>query len=266
MLPCGSNAARAKSIMKKPTADDISVKEIDDELFLNPEPVAPVQTKRVRYGVPAKQLAAAAAAAKKNTAVKKEQPNDTQIEPESPEIQFMNEEAVDQPLETTLGSPLTLELSPSAKIQFAAHTMDVPDEALHECDDEAFNDWNSDGDDMPKLMTEEVKIDDVPECPDWWKLFSLHKYHFALQRLARDVYVSLPCVGVDGCTRALETMKVKFTPTNVYDLEAGYHQCLDTHYKEAGVKTESVDYHLGVEKGEKSYKSKARISMFVLYT
>ncbi len=67
--------------------------------------------------------------------------------------------------------------------------------------------------------------------------------------------VALPCVGVDWCTRALETMKVKFAPTNVYDLEEGYKDCLDVHYKEAGVDPAMINYHLGVQKGDSAQHS-----------
>ena len=73
-------------------------------------------------------------------------------------------------------------------------------------------------------------------------------------KLSRAVRVSLPCVGIDGCTRALQGMSVSFQPLNVYDLEEGYLDSLQKHYAEVGATRTKIN--LGAEAGAASKKHK----------
>ena len=56
--------------------------------------------------------------------------------------------------------------------------------------------------------------------------------HFPpLPKLNRPLRVAMPCVGIDGCGEAFDTMGVDFIPCNVYDLDKRYEQHLIGHFK-----------------------------------
>ena len=46
----------------------------------------------------------------------------------------------------------------------------------------------------------------------------------------RPLRIALPCVGIDGCTRALAELGVPFEPVNVYDIEPGVKEVLLAHH------------------------------------
>ena len=59
---------------------------------------------------------------------------------------------------------------------------------------------------------------------------ALQEHLPAIPELGRPLRVVMPCVGIDGCGHALSSMKVKFTPKNVWDLESGYKEVLTKHF------------------------------------
>ena len=71
----------------------------------------------------------------------------------------------------------------------------------------------------------------------------------------RPLNVSVPCTGIDACTRSIHKMSLKFKPGNIYDLEAGYEEVLKAHYSEAGINPEEYKMHLGPEEGQYIYIS-----------
>ena len=52
-----------------------------------------------------------------------------------------------------------------------------------------------------------------------------------LPKLARPLRVAMPCVGIDGCGSALDSMGVDYIPCNVYDLDERYKKHLVGHFK-----------------------------------
>jgi len=104
-------------------------------------------------------------------------------------------------------------------------------------------------DDPPPTLPHTPFWESTPNAPDWGQLFGKHVLP-KVKELGRPIRISLPCVGVDGCTTALEAIGVPFQPVNVYDLVSEYGETLEAHYKEAGVEMEVYTPHLGPEKGD----------------
>ncbi len=82
-----------------------------------------------------------------------------------------------------------------------------------------------------------------PEPPAWSHLVNLHKP-------GRPIKVALPCVGIDGCTRALQLLGVEFKAVNVYDVEARYRNLLQQHFAEACPAEACPTLHLGRKAGD----------------
>ena len=69
-----------------------------------------------------------------------------------------------------------------------------------------------------------------------------------LPKLRRPLRVVLPCVGIDGCTHALQEMGIDVEATNVYDLIDGYDELLRHHYEACSKVVPQL--HLGPELGD----------------
>jgi len=67
----------------------------------------------------------------------------------------------------------------------------------------------------------------IPEPNDWFNHFP------SVPRLARQVHVALPCVGIDGSGWALKLLGANFHCNNVYDLERRYQKYLETYMESA---------------------------------
>ena len=78
----------------------------------------------------------------------------------------------------------------------------------------------------------------VPEPNEWFNHFP------TLPRLARQVHVALPCVGIDGAGWALKKLGANFHCNNVYDLERRYQKYLNTYMESA------EPPHLGPNNGD----------------
>ena len=76
-----------------------------------------------------------------------------------------------------------------------------------------------------------------PEPNDWASLLPQVSVH-------RPLVVSMPCVGIDGCGYALESMGVSYSAVNVYDLESRYEAHLRSHLGA------SCELHLGQVEGD----------------
>lgn len=76
-----------------------------------------------------------------------------------------------------------------------------------------------------------------PDPNDWSKVAP------NLGSWSRKIFVSLPCVGIDGAGFALKTLKVPFHANNVFDLEHRYQAHLEEHLSDSSL-------HLGRESGD----------------
>ena len=76
-----------------------------------------------------------------------------------------------------------------------------------------------------------------PEPNDWASLLPQVSVH-------RPLVVSMPCVGIDACGYALESMGVSYSAVNVYDLESRYEAHLRSHLGA------SCELHLGQVEGD----------------
>ena len=77
-------------------------------------------------------------------------------------------------------------------------------------------------------------MNSVPEGTAW------HTKLPDIPKLGRPLKVALPCVGIDGCTHALQIMETDFQLTNMYDVESGNDALLKQHYREASVQGKVV--------------------------
>ena len=145
------------------------------------------------------------------------------------------------------------ELMVDAKDTDSDTNMTCEEEGLLETtpgDGEAVGDPKHDGQDRPAYTKH------TPNPPNWKDLFMAvcSTFPCLAGKLSRAVRVSLPCVGIDGCTRALQGMSVSFQPLNVYDLEEGYLDSLQKHYAEVGATCTKIN--LGAEAGAAQKKHK----------
>ena len=76
-----------------------------------------------------------------------------------------------------------------------------------------------------------------PEPNDWASLLPQVSVH-------RPLVVSMPCVGIDGCGYALDSMGVSYSAVNEYDLESRYEAHLRSHLGA------SCELHLGQVEGD----------------
>lgn len=67
----------------------------------------------------------------------------------------------------------------------------------------------------------------IPEPNEWFNHFP------TVPRLARQVHVALPCVGIDGSGWALKKLGANFHCNNVFDLERRYQKYLETYMESA---------------------------------
>ena len=95
-------------------------------------------------------------------------------------------------------------------------------------------------------------VDATPEAPDWSKQAWTAHGNQMVENIVfnRPVHVSIPCTGIDGCTRALQYWGLKIMPKNIYDLESGYSKLLAAHYGECGLQPNEYKLHLGKSEGD----------------
>ncbi len=82
--------------------------------------------------------------------------------------------------------------------------------------------------------------EDVANCPP---VPDFTPYFDQLPSLGRRLRVACPCIGIDGCGHALQSMSVPADMVNCYDLQDGYRKALMQHLQEMGMET--IELHLG---------------------
>jgi len=73
-------------------------------------------------------------------------------------------------------------------------------------------------------------------------------YLDGMPSLARPIRIAMPCIGIDGCGRALELGQVPYGACNVFDLEDGYRKHLQHHFEDSV--GEPPVLHLGKVEGD----------------
>ena len=74
-----------------------------------------------------------------------------------------------------------------------------------------------------------------------------HQYFEALPTLGRPLRLCAPCIGVDGCGHACQSMNLRVDLTDAFDLEDGYRSCLFRHFEDLGMEHVAIQaaLHLG---------------------
>lgn len=98
-------------------------------------------------------------------------------------------------------------------------------------------------------------VDNTPPPPD------LSEFIQRLPPLGRPLRCACPCVGIDGCGRAIHAMGIQSFANNIYDLEPGYAQVLLNHLVELGMRIEDVKLNLGPLKGDLLRKALSEIEL-----
>ena len=130
---------------------------------------------------------------------------------------------------------------------FQVFTMPEANEGPEEIEEEFFDCEFSEGnlEGLPTLVDD---ADTTPDTFDWAAKLDIDTT--CLTKLGRALRIILPCCGIDGCTRGLKHLKIRFVPIQAWDLEAGYKETLTKHYLESGLsEVDITGLHLGPEKG-----------------
>ena len=86
--------------------------------------------------------------------------------------------------------------------------------------------------------------DDVRSCPP---VPNFARFFPEVPPLGRKLRVACPCIGIDGCGHALQSMGCPTQVFNAYDLEPSYFHALQKHFRDMGM--EVIDLHLGEKLG-----------------